>query len=198
MYLQKCSRRIAGLSIALIFLTSCSIAQPSPAPTVLPTDVPIPTATPVPPTPEPTLTPTPAFIAGIDEPLVVESVTVRDMFGSTSMADIKLLVLDAMAEESLEGGDAGPIYPDDLSDKFLTLLLEIEGPSGSVDWLGLNAALVCGTETYQANRTGLRVGEGGILEGWLLIYIVAGDSDFGQCALQLSEGQTVPLASFFD
>jgi hypothetical protein len=135
---------------------------------------------------------------GIDEPIVVENISVQDMFGTTATGDLEMQILEAYTEESLESGDSGPTYPDDPSDIFLTLMLDLEGPSNSVDWVALNATLICDSEAHQAERSGLRVGEDGLLEGWLVIYAVPGDTDFRGCTVQLPDGRGIELASFFE
>ena len=185
------------MTLSLLLSVGCGISQvvPTPLPPT-PTSIPTPSATPLPPTAVPT--PTPASIPGIDEPIIVENISVQDSFGLTATGDLEMKIIDAYTQESLEGGDTGPIYPGDTSNLFLTLLLELDGPSNSVNWVGLNGALVCGGVEYKAERTGLKVGEGGILAGWLLIYTLPGDTDFGGCTLQLPDEQEIPLASFFE
>jgi len=189
--------QVTVMTLSLLLSVGCNISQPTPTPLPpTPTSIPTPSATPLPPTAVPT--PTPASIPGIDEPIVVKNISVKDSFGMTATGDLEIQSLDAYAQESLEGGDAGPIHPDDTSNVFLTLLLDLDGPSNSVNWVALNTAFACGGVEYQAERTGLKVGEGGILAGWLLIYTVPGDTDFGGCTLQLPDEQEIALTSFFE
>jgi len=185
-----------GLTLIVLLLTGCGVSQLTPTPlppTATPTPVPTPSATPA-----PTPTPTPVSVPGIDEPIVVENISVKDTFGMTATGDLEMQILGAHTEESLEGGDSGPVYPDDPSDIFLTLMLDLEGPSNSVHWVALNATLICDSGAHQAERSGLRVGEGGVLEGWLVIYAVPGDTDFRGCTVQLPDGRGIELASFFE
>ena len=128
--------QVTVMTLSLLLSVGCGISQLAPTPlpptpTSTPTSIPTPSATPLPPTAVPT--PTPASIPGIDEPIVVKNVSVKDSFGMTATGDIEIQILDAYAQESLEGGDAGPTYPDDTSNVFLTLLLDLDGPSNSVN-----------------------------------------------------------------
>ena len=168
-------------SLVLLLLAACG------APAATPTPVP-PTATP---------TPTPASIPGIDEPIVVEDISVEDSLGFTQSGDLELQILDAYTRDSLQSGDSAPIYPDDPSDVFLTLLFYADGPSNCDAWVTRNVTLVYGGEEYQAAYGGIQVEEGK-LAGWLLTFAVPGDSEFGQYGLQLPDGRSIGLAPFFE
>jgi hypothetical protein len=137
-------------------------------------------------------------IAGLDEPLVIEDISVQDMMGVTRTGDLTLLVLDAYTEESLEGGEGGAIYPQDSADIYLTLIVEVEGPANSVEWLVRNGQLESSGQVYPAERFGLRVGEGGMLEGWLLIFPIPRESEYGSYRLGFPDGQEIDLRSFFE
>ena len=140
----------------------------------------------------------PVSIPGIDEPIVVEDIVMKDSLGYTARGNLELQILDAYTEDSLQSGDSAPIYPDDPSDVFLTLMLDLDGPSGRVNWTAQNAKLVYGGEEYQAARLGRKAGPGGTLAGELLIFSVPRDSEFGQYALRLPQAQTIDLAPFFE
>lgn len=122
----------------------------------------------------------------------------EDSLGFTQSGDLELQILDAYTEDSLQSGDSAPIYPDDPSDVFLTLMLDLDGPSNCVYWIAQNAMLVYGGEEYQAARLGRKGGPGGTLAGELLIFAVPRDSEFGQYGLQLPDGRSIGLAPFFE
>ena len=193
--------QIIGVMLVALLLAACGApaATPTPVPpTATPTPVP-PTATPtaIPPTATPT--PTPVSIPGIDEPIVVEDISVKDPYlGFTVSGDLELQILDAYTEDSLQSGDSAPIYPDDPSDVFLTLMLDLDGPSNCLQWVFRNVTLLYGGEEYQAVRYGLQVGEEGKLAGWLLVFAAPRDSEFGQYGLQLPDGRRIGLAPFLE
>jgi hypothetical protein len=134
-------------------------------------------------------------VSGIDEPVVVENVTVKDTFGHTWTGDIKLRFLDAYTEDSRES-QSGTVYPRDSNNTFLTLEFELDGPSGSLDWIGHNATLTCGEDEREVDIVGAEFNEG-ILEAWNLVFEVPQDSDFKQCQFNLEE-HTVELTTLFD
>ena len=169
--------QVIGLALVMLFLVACGISRL------------VSTLTPIPPTS------TPASIPGIDEPIVVENVTVKDFLGHTWTTDIRLRLLNAYTKDSLDSqsGTNSPRGPDNI---FLILELELSGQSGSWEWTARNAALTCGKDEHKVDRFGMEFGEDGKLKAWRLIFEVPQDSDFGQCVFRLKE-HAVELATLF-
>jgi len=190
--------QMIGMALVMLFLISCSISLILSTPTPIPpisTPVP-PTPTPVPPTPTPIPpTPTPASIPGIDEPIIVENVTVKDFLGNSWTGDILLRILNAYTKDSL-GSQPGTNSPNDPDNIFLILELELSGQSGTLEWTARNATLTCGKDEYKVDRFGIEVGDDGKFKAWHLILELPQDSDFGQCVFYLKD-HAVELGTFF-
>jgi hypothetical protein len=135
-------------------------------------------------------------IAGIDEPIVVEGITVQGLMGATTTGDLTLLLLAAYTEESLEDREGKAIYPENSSDVYLTLMLKWEGPSGSLNWLVRNGRLESGGQVYPVERAGDEYAAG-IWKGSFLICPIPRESEYGSYRLELPDGQGIDLSPFF-
>jgi hypothetical protein len=177
-----------GLTLAVLLLAGCGGAPAVPTASAT-----APGATSL---PEPTLV---SFgsVPGVDEPIVVEDIGVEDSAGLTRRGDLELLISDAYTEESRQSGDSPPVYPDDPSDIFFTLELDLDGPSNCIDWVAQNTRLVYGEEEYRAVLVGIKVEEG-YLAGWHIVFTVPEDSEFGRYVLRLPDGRAIELTAFFE
>lgn len=216
---------VCVLGITLLFaMSACGSATPQPTATPEPTHTPRPTETAVPtntptpkptntpsptPTPEPSPTPTPAPIAGVDQPMVVDDkeITVRQ---AQTRDEVELASLNGLLNGLfLAGGyywdeavdwEERLIRPEDPSLVALVVETVVEGPtinvSDLVAWL-YDSELVCGDATYDMMAAGV-LGEGGKIVGQSLIFFAPAETEFSQCALQLLDGSTIPLAPFFE
>jgi len=136
---KRLSPQVIGLTWVLVLLVACGTPQP----TSVPTPVPTPTSTSVPPTATPT---PPVSIPGIDEPVVVENT--------------KITVLEAHTLDSLLSGDRA-VYPDNPSDTFFEVVVDIEGGGDAFDWVASNIRLVYEGGEYKMVRYGVELGEDG-------------------------------------
>ncbi|MFZ2096529.1 MAG: hypothetical protein WAV05_07805 [Anaerolineales bacterium] len=183
-------KSIQSVFLAFIFITVVLSGCASATTPVPPTLTPIPptaTYTPIPPTS------TPAPIPGIDEPIVVKNVTVKGSVGISLTGDIQLRLLSADTKESLDSQSDSHLLPGNI---FLILGLWLSGQSGSLQWIGQNATLTCGTDEYRVELWGIEVGDDGRLKAWRLIFEVPQDSDYGQCVFNLKE-YAVELGTLF-
>ncbi|MBN1149346.1 MAG: SUMF1/EgtB/PvdO family nonheme iron enzyme [Anaerolineales bacterium] len=167
--------------------TATSTVTLTPTPSATPTFTRTPTAT-------STVTPTP--ILGIDVPIVIEDVLVKNSLGFSELLDLSMKVLDAFTQESLKAGKE-PIQPKQLGDIFLTLKFNFSGSMDTIDWAASNVQALCGGEAYKATRTGIEFNSEGLLVSWQLHYQIPSDADFGACSLQLPDGRGIPLGRFF-
>ena len=132
--------------------------------------------------PEPTSI-TPASVPGIDEPLTV--------------ADVEIQVLEAYTVDSLSAGES-PVYPDDPSDTFFEVVVDIGGGGNAFDWVASNIRLAYEGEEYEMVRYGIKYGEDGKFVGTIFVFSVPKGSEFAGYALQLTDEASIALASFFE
>ncbi len=192
------------LSMACAFVAGGLTPTPTPAPPtpVPPTPVP---PTPVPPTPTPTSVPptatstaipptsTPPSIPGIDEPILIENVTVEGFSGFKQKVNIRLRLLNAYVKDSL----TTKISPSSPANIFLILeYWLLDSKSGASEWVARNATLTCGKDEYKVERHGIDFGNDGRLRAELLIFEAPQESDFGKCVFHLQE-HAVELTTFF-
>jgi hypothetical protein len=191
---------IESVFVAIIFITLLLSGCTSAITPVPPTLTPIrPTFTPISPTATYTPIPptsTPAPILGIDEPIVVQNVPVKDFLGNSWKGDIQFRLLSAYTKESLDSqsGSNSPRSPDNI---FLILDHDLSGASGSLEWIAQNATMACGKDEYKVYIYGIEVGDEGKLKAWQLIFEVPQDSDFGQCIFYLKE-HAIELATLIE
>ncbi len=156
-----------------------------------------PTATPAPQLPTVTSAPTSAPIPGIDMPITIKNVSIKNSLGLTETVDIGMKILNAVTRESLKSGDES-ILPEAKGDIFLSLKLSLEGSLDAINWIALNVPVLCDNETYKARDTITIEFDKGLLQSWQVHYEVPADASFGSCSVQLPGGDEVPLGRFFD
>lgn len=164
---------VVGLLAAAMALSACSLlSKPTPTLTATPTPIPptvTPTATatstrtatptPIPPTATPTPippTPTPATYVGIDEPAIIEDVTMECVGGSTQKDTVSFTLVGADQIERIKSGEDEYIYPES-GKKLLRLLATIEIQYACLDFeaVGRTLTLVCGEEQFETGYWGL-------------------------------------------
>jgi hypothetical protein len=145
----------------------------------------------------PTATSEPALatIPGIDAPITIKNVNIKNSLGLTETVDIGMKIVDAIRQESLKSGTE-PIQPKEKGDIFLSLKLALEGSLNAIEWIALNALVVCGDETYQATNTGIEF-SAGLLKNWYVHYPIPAEVSFVDCSVQLPDGREIPLGRFF-
>jgi hypothetical protein len=122
-------------------------------------------------------------LSGIDEPLIV--------------ADVEIQVLEAYTEDSLSAGDS-TVYPDDPSDTFFQVVVDIGGGGNAFDWVVNNIRLTYGGEEYEMEHQGLKIGEDGKFAGTIFVFCVPKGSQLAGYALQLTDESSIALAPFFE
>jgi hypothetical protein len=120
--------------------------SPSPSPT---STKPAPSKTPTSRPPTATSTPTPSPIPGLDEPIVIEDVLIKNYAGFSELTDISMTVLDAFTQEELKSGET-TMRPKQSGDIFLSIKLDFDGKNAA-DWAILNLKVICQGKTYKTN-----------------------------------------------